>query len=348
MARVSINIVTWNGMRFLPEALESIEKQTFQDFNVVIVDNGSTDGTVNYIKENYPQVTMIRNVQNLGFAHGHNQAMRLATAKWPSNELSDHYVLVTNQDILLKPDFLENLISEADKFPEVASFGGKLYKAFFSRAEDDFEETIKSDVLDSTGLTIYKSRRVVDRGAGETDQQQYDDEREVFGISGAILLLRASALQSIRYRDEFFDGDFFCYKEDIDLAWRLRLAGWGSRFVPSAIAHHYRGAYSPERSTWLKTIKARRQRSQLVNFRSFVNHYFVLIKNDYFRNILIHLPWFLFYELKKGIYSIIFEPRTLLRGKMHILKNFSLMMRKRKFVITKARVNAKEMRKFFK
>jgi len=344
MARVSINIVTWNAMRFLPEALESIEKQTFGDFNIIIVDNGSTDGTVQYIREYYPQITLIRNVKNLGFAHGHNQAMRLAIAKWPAEELDNRFVLVTNQDILLKEDFLENLIAEAEKQKQAGSFGGKLYKAFFSQGEDGFEETIKSDILDSTGLLVYKSRRVVDRGAGETDQKQYDEARDIFGVSGAIPMYRASALQSVRFRDEFFDDDFFCYKEDIDLAWRLRLAGWHSRYVPEAMAHHYRGAYSPEKSSWLKTVMARRKRSHLVNFRSFVNHYFVLIKNEYFSNLLVHLPWFVLYELKKNIYTFFFEPKTYWQGKVHVIKNLSLMMKKRKFNFSKARVGAKEMR----
>jgi len=348
MARISINIVTWNGLRFLPEALETIYNQTYKDFNIIIVDNGSTDGTVEYVKNNFPDITMLRNVRNLGFAHGHNQAIRMALNRWSEEEMKDHFVLVTNQDILLNPDFLENIVKEADEHTGAASFGGKLFKAFTNASDDEMNENVKSDILDSTGLKIFRSRRVVDRGAGERDQGQYDNERDVFGISGAILLLRASALADVRYGDEFFDADFFSYKEDVDLAWRLRLRGWESRYVPEAVAYHYRGAYSPMRSSWYDTLKSRRKRSRLVNFYSFTNHYFLFIKNCYFKNCLIHLPWIFFYEFKKLLFTFFLEPWTFWPGLRRILLNFSKMTKKRKYNLSRARTMAGEMRKWLR
>jgi len=347
MARVSINIVSWNGMKFLPEALETIFNQTYKDFQVVIVDNGSTDGTVDYIRNNYPQVALIRNVKNLGFAHGHNQAIRMAMAKWPAEELNERFILVTNQDILFQPDFLEHILRDAEAHPAAASFTGKLFKAYFNQTEDGFDEVVRSDTLDSTGLVIKKSHRVYDRGAGENDQKQYDNERDIFGASGAILLLRGSALAEMRYGDEFFDEDFFLYKEDIDLAWRLRLAGWKSRYVPEARAYHYRGAYSPARSGWLTTIMNRRRRSALVNFYSFVNHYFLYIKNERASTILRYLPWIFFYELKKNLYTLIFEPKIYFGGYARFFSLMPKMLRKRRHILAKAKATPGEIRRWF-
>jgi len=334
-------------MKFLPEALETIFNQTFKDFQVVIVDNGSTDGTVDYIRNNFSKIALIRNVKNLGFAHGHNQAIRMAMAKWPTEQLNEHFVLVTNQDILLKPEFLENILRDAEAHPQAASFSGKLYKAYYKQSEDGFDETIRSDTLDSTGLVVKKSRRVYDRGAGEIDERQYDSERDVFGNSGAILLLRASALAQIRYGDEFFDEDFFSYKEDVDLAWRLRHGGWGSRYVPEACAYHYRGAYSPVKSGWLTTILSRRRRSSLINFYSFVNHYLVYLKNESISSILSHLPWIFFYELKKNLYTLFFEPRTYFGGYRRVFKLAPKMFRKRRYVLHGAKASQGEIKRWF-
>jgi len=87
--RVSVNIVAWNGMKFIPELLESIFAQTFVDFSVLIVDNGSSDGAEAYVREHFPQVAFLRNARNLGFAPAHNQAIRYAIEHWNENDLSD-------------------------------------------------------------------------------------------------------------------------------------------------------------------------------------------------------------------------------------------------------------------
>ncbi|MDD4995362.1 MAG: glycosyltransferase family 2 protein [Patescibacteria group bacterium] len=336
MARISINIVTWNGMRYLPEALESISNQTFQDIEIVIIDNGSTDGTVEYIRDNFTGITLLRNMRNLGFAHGHNQGIRLVLNRWQNQDLENSFILVTNQDIILRKDFLEKMISVAETAPRAASFGGKLFKAFFATAEDNIEDSIKSDTLDSTGLRCFRSHRFVDRGAGERDQGQYDAEREVFGVSGAIMMLRASALASVRYKDEFFDENYFAYKEDVDLAWRLRLAGWGSLYVPEAIAHHYRGAYSAERAGWMETWRSRKSRSMIVKLNSYVNHYLTIIKNAHIRNIILRLPWIIAYELKKNIYLFFLEPRVFWKGLFKLSVKLPDALRKRKFILSRA------------
>lgn len=309
---VSINIVAWNGMQFIPDLLESIYAQTYGDFSVLMVDNGSSDRVEAFVRERYPQVVLLRNARNLGFAPAHNQAIRYAVEHWGDEDLSDRFVLVTNQDAIFSPTFLEEIVRAARANPEIGSFQGKLLRAFTENPQDEaLKETVRSERIDSTGLLPRRDRTVSDRGAGEMDTGQYDQFTDIFGPTGALALYRASALQDARYRDEFFDQDFFSYKEDADLAWRLRQLGWGSRYVPEAVAHHYRGMYGKERMGWLERIRNRRGKSPIRNWYSTRNHVLLLVKNLGFWNGLLALPWILWFELRRFAYVLLFEPRTL-------------------------------------
>lgn len=125
--------------------MESIDAQTFQDFTVRIVDNGSDDGTVEYLTEKRPDLMLIRNVKNHGFAAAHNQVMRFALDRWGESEHEDRYVLCCNQYVILTPDFLENLVADADSHPRVGAFSGKLLRAYGENLNDDaLRETVKS------------------------------------------------------------------------------------------------------------------------------------------------------------------------------------------------------------
>ena len=164
--RVSINIVTWNSMEFLPDLLESIYSQSYTDFAVLVIDNGSSDGLENFLREKYPKVTLLRNARNLGFAQAHNQGIRYALDHWGKNLLEENFVLVTNPDVIFTPTFLENLMLEAGQHKDVGSFCGKLFRAFGENLSDEvLKETVHSDVIDSTGLRAKKNRTFADRGA---------------------------------------------------------------------------------------------------------------------------------------------------------------------------------------
>src|SRR3989338_6029367 len=171
---ISVNIVAWNSMRYLPDLFRSLFAQTFRDFSVLVIDNGSDDGIEPWLQANYPTVTFIRNARNLGFAPAHNQGIRYALDHWKGEDLSQCFVLVTNPDIIFSPDYLERLMADAATHPEAASFGGKLLRAFGENLQDEvLQETVKSDVFDSTGLAASRARAFGDRGAGEGDKGQY-------------------------------------------------------------------------------------------------------------------------------------------------------------------------------
>jgi GT2 family glycosyltransferase len=347
MPRVAVNIVTWNSMKFLPEALESIFGQSWSDFVVLIIDNGSTDGTTEYVRQNYPQAGILRNTRNLGFCRAHNQGLAHARAHLkPSG--GDPLVLVTNPDVILEPDFLRNLVSEIDRWPSAGSAGGRILKAR-EENEDGLRQVIKTDRIDTVGVLPFRSCRFADRGSGQTDRNdRYRQPEEIFGVSGCTALYRLKALTDAAYKDStVFDEDFFAYKEDVDLAWRLRLLGWKSVYAPDAVAYHFRTAAGGERPSPWQVIKGRRGRSKMVNQLSARNHRLMLFKNLSVRNWLIQLPFIFGYGLQKGLYSLLFEPRTFW-VRLSAWGKLPRMWGKRRQTFRRAKATSKEIRRWFR
>lgn len=310
--KVSIHIVAWNSMDFIPELLKSIFAQTYADFNVLIVDNASDDGLEPFVRAHYPQAMILRNARNLGFATAHNQAVRYAIDHWGKDVLDDRYVLVTNPDVILSPTFLENLMKGVAEEPTAGSYQGKLLLAFRENMQDEaLAETVCSERIDSTGLRMHRDRTFSDRGAGELDTSQYDQARDIFGPTGALALYRASALDAVKLGDECFDVDFFAYKEDVDLAWRLRHAGYASRYVPEAVAYHHRGMFGNEKMGWRERIRNRKAKSPTRNWYSTRNHVLLLAKNEPFWSGVLASPFILWFELRRLAYVVLFEPFSL-------------------------------------
>ena len=319
-------------MRFLPDLFKSLSNQTFLDFNILVIDNGSTDGVEAYIREHYPEITILRNARNLGFTGAHNQGIRYALEHWEPSSYHDNFVLVTNPDLILPSNFIKTLMLDVPSHPTVGAFGGKLRRAFGENLTDEaLQETIQSDLIDSTGLRAHKNRTFTDRGAGEMDKGQYDESRDVFGISGALVLYRASALNDIRFEDEFFDEDFFAYKEDVDLAFRLRLAGFKSFYLPEAVAYHDRSVKGPRDLSDRAVRKSRSRKDKMVKAYSYKNHLLMLFKNEFKRN-LIRFGWpICWYEFKKLAFIFLFEQSTI-RGLKMFLKQKKKNKLKRKYI----------------
>lgn len=338
MKKVSINLVTWNSLKFLPQCLASIFQQNYKDFSLLIIDNGSNDGTIKFLEKEYPHIAFLKNSRNLGFSKAHNQGIKFAIEK------GFDYVLVINPDIILTQNCLENLVQTMESDLRIAGVGPKLFKVQTGNVE--LKESIKTKIIDSCGLKILRSRKVVERGAKEMDEGQYNKKEEVFGISGALVLYRSKTLNDIKINDEYFDEDFFAYKEDIDLAWRLRLKGWKNLYQPKAIAYHYRTATIKETAGLIETIKNRREKSKIVNYFSYKNHLLLLVKNEFIFNFLLHLPFILFYEFKKFIYLLFFETKTLKAFKQ-FLKELPSALKKRRLIMKDRKIGFKEIRKWF-
>lgn len=223
---VSIIISNWNGLRFLEKCIASLFAQTYRNFEIIIVDNGSTDDSVKFIKDNYRQVLLLENKSNLGFAVANNQGIRVAKGS---------YIVFLNNDTEADKDWLRSLVKKAESAPEyVGMWACKILSLH--------EPTI----IDSVGgLLISRCGIAKGRGRNEKDKKQYDKEEEVFIPSACAAMYRKETLDDIG----FFDEDFFAYCEDTDLGLRARLAGWKTQSVADAIVyHHYSGttgSYSP-------------------------------------------------------------------------------------------------------
>lgn len=262
MARVLVSLVTHNESRDAERLLPTLFSQTFRDFTVVAVDNRSEDGTRASLAaaQKLAPVPMeiVASRENLGFTGGHNVGVSKAV------ERGAEWVLVLNADVVLAPDYLETLLADAARPGRewVGSMTGKILRA-------EGPELTPTQVVDTVGIRMTRSGRHFDVGAGEPDTGRWDRPAEVFGVSGCVALYRVAALQDVRISTGFFDEDFFVYREDVDLAWRLRGRGWTARCVPSALGWHRRRNL-PER---------RREMSVLANLHSVKNRFLLRVNN---------------------------------------------------------------------
>ena len=341
--RVYVHILTWNDRRYLPDLFESLEAQTHKDLIVRVIDNGSNDGSVEYLQEHFPRSIVGRNTRNQGFAGGHNQLFRYT---FDHHDGEPAAIMLVNADMILDSDAAERLVKTLTNDETLAAAAPKIYRAFGEHVGDEvLEQTVKSDILDSTGLRVHKGWRMTERGAGEIDQGQYDKHNDVFGPSGAMAMLRMEALRDISLEGEWFDGDFFAYREDCDLAWRLRRAGWATRFVPSAKAYHYRGMYGAEKQSLRDRLRNRRNQSSFFASLSTRNQICTLLKNLPLTDAFIYAPWLTVHEGGRALYGTLFEPQT--RKKLLTMgPMLRKMMKKRKLLRAKDRTHRKELRAY--
>jgi len=222
---VSVVIPNLNGRDMLACCLRSLERQTFKDFEVIIVDNGSTDGSVEMVRSGFPWLeTVIENESNMGFAKASNQGIEAAVGD---------LIALLNNDTETHPGWLADLVRAAEANPDAGMFASKTLL---------FD---KRDTIDTAGHLIYRDGLNRGRGRLEKDLGQYDDKTDVFFPSGAAALYRRKMFDEIG----LFDEHHFAYGDDIDIGIRGRLAGWGCVFVPGAVVYHMysatTGKYSP-------------------------------------------------------------------------------------------------------
>lgn len=334
--KLAVSLVTSNAEKYLPFCLKSVFSQTFKDFTLLVIDNGSNDATVGFLKENYPPVRMVEHRQNIGFAQAHNQAI-----SWTASD----YLCLLNQDTILEPDYFSKIIEFLDNHPAVGAATGKILQW-------DYLNNQKTNIVDTLGLKIFKSHRVVDIGQGKAEPKDLNQPKEIFGVSGCISVYRRSALEAIKLKslaghEEYFDELYFSYKEDIDLAWRLRLAGFSAYLVPLAVAYHDRTIKVADDLSHKSIIISRRKKDKLVKIYSYKNHLQTLFKNEFLINFLKYFFPIFWYEFKKLFYIIIFEQSTL-RGTRLFFNQCKYIRQKRKYIIKNIRkVKAKEIASWF-
>lgn len=282
--KVTAQIVTYNSQQDILKCLESICNQTYKNIEIIVINNKSTDKTVDLIINKYRDIKLIRNKENIGFCKAHNIGFRKGTGE---------YIMVLNPDVILDKHFIENVVDKMEKDSKIGLISGKIL-----RMKPDFSLT---NIIDSTGIVMPRNRRAYDRGQGEEDKRQYDNETDIFGACGAAAVYRREMLEDIKIDNEYFDENFFAYKEDVDLSWRAKKLGWKCKYVPTAIAYHKRG--------WKE--KNRKEIPTFLRVHSIKNRYLMLIKNETFVSFIQNSPHIILFDIGIFLYCIFKESKTL-------------------------------------
>lgn len=246
MKKVSVIVVNWNGAKYLRRCIDHVIMQRYKDIEIIVVDNGSTDNSLEEIKK-YRQIKLIKNKKNEGFSRSQNLGI---------SESKGEYILPLNFDVFITADFISQMVSAIESKKDVGSVSGRLIKSF------------DNTLIDSTGI-IMKNLFPADRGENEKESRKYIRKELIFGASGAAPLYKKQMLEDIKTNGEYFDEDFGSYVEDVDLAWRAQLKGWKCLYNPKAVAFHERGVTRKGDDEMLKKY-------EIIGHR---NRYLMIFKN---------------------------------------------------------------------
>jgi len=233
----AVILVSYNGAAYLARCLESLRAQTYRDFDVILIDNASSDDTLAVARveaHGLPRVTIVPLQQNTGFAGGNSLALQYVSRE-------TRFVVLLNTDAFPEPEWLGRLVAAADQDPRVGLTVGKILDAADPSRIDSC-----GDVLNLFGAPCSRGRGL--------PSDCFNNDEDVFGGCAAALLIRASALRELGY---LFDESLFTYNEDVDLAYRVQTRGYRCRYVADAVVHHLRSAASPGREAWRHAISRR-------------------------------------------------------------------------------------------
>ncbi len=349
MKKVSIVIANYNGYKLLKSCLLSLRNQTYSNFTIIVVDNGSTDDSVRLLATDFPEVSCIVNKNNVGFAKANNQAIVVAL-KDP--EVS--FVSTLNNDTEVDSKWLAGMVEVMEKDARVGVVASKIL------------QMNNREYFDSAGdFLSKKGTRIYGRGQGERDSGQYQLVEEIFTATAAAALFRREALESVRIKDEFFDGDFVSYVEDIDLCVRIRLLGWKCVYTPKAVVFHVGSATSTAVLS-VKKIQLGRRNMILMSIKNFPIYFVIKIVWSYISP---------FYKLQKyiqrlwnreGVFSnkklkevdirFVQYQRLSIFSKVYIhlvtlwwvLKFLPRMLLKRRYIVGSRRVDRAEINRWFR
>lgn len=307
---VSVIVLNWNGGRLVERCVAAVYEQTYGPVELIIVDNGSSDGSLKRLQDLYPRAKYILNEQNLGFSRAVNQGIQSAGGE---------YILPLNLDVIMTNDFVEKMVSTIESGERVGSVSGKLLR---------FREDEGTDIIDSTGHVICRNRYVLNRGDGEEDAGQYDTAEPVFGTCGAAPLYKRRMLDDIAVNGEVFDEDFFIMLEDIDVDWRARLRGWDCLYNPKAVARHVRSASGVSKNRVLQR-------------HYYKNRFLLMMKNDLVRDQLAAVLTIGVMNVMLTVDILFTAPVAMVQGWWDIVVLGPRMWRKRRTVIKRRTADVK-------
>lgn len=319
---VSVTIVTYNSGRFIKRCLESVLAQKYLSKEVIVVDNASTDGTVDILEQFEDRCQIVYNDENVGFAAAQNQAIALAAGDW---------ILTLNPDVLLLPGFIQALVNAGHIHSRIGSVCGKLLTI---RASFDIPD---KPLVDSTGIYFTPMLRHLDRGSQQVDNGHFLKYEYVFGATAAAALYRREMIEHVSMAGEFFDPDFFVYREDADVAWRAQLLGWRCIYTPHARGYHVRKVLPGNR----------RALPPIINMHSVKNRFLMRIKNMtgdlYWRN-------FVSITVRDALVigCCVLREHTSLKAFWYLARNWKRIWLKRQAIMERRRVNDQYMASWFR
>lgn len=292
---LSVIVVTCRAGNYLFSCLESLKRQSYPAFEIIVIDNSLNSNPIPEIRKYYPGIKLYSSPENLFYCGALNKGINIS---------GGDFVLCLNDDVILDNAFIERAISAFNIDAKIGMVSGKVLRS-------------DGKTIDSTGLFLNCFRAAKERGYGHKDNGRYEKEQCVFGVTGAAAFYRRKMLEDIKIDSDYFDTDFRFFYEDLDTAWRAQNSGWRAYYVPGAIAYHARGG-SARGVSGIDKPYARRYLRDGLHADLIKNRYLTLIKNESFSSFLLHLPFILLYDFLAYGYVLIFRPRLIKK----ILLNF--------------------------
>lgn len=308
---VSAAILNWNGGDLVVECLRSLLRQTHPIEDRIVVDNASTDGSLERLKAEDPGLTIVSNSRNLGFAAAANQAVAATKGSW---------ILLANLDVEFEPDYVARLVEAGEREPMIGSVTGKLLRP---------RTNGKAAIVDSTGHILYRNGWAANRGEGLPDSGQWESPEEVFGVTAAAPLYRIKMLREVMEGPARpFDERFFAYIEDVDLDWRMRWLGWKAWYEP-AVAWHHRSATGARRSPFI--------------LRHILKNRLLLVAdNDLWPQGLLRLPGVAAFTVLTAVQFGLESPSAPL-GVVDSIRHLPESLRRRRFLRARRRVASRDI-----
>jgi GT2 family glycosyltransferase len=303
--KVAVVILNWNGKGFLQKFLPSVIDFNASFSEIIVADNASTDDSVAFLEKHYPQVRIIVNAENGGFAKGYNDALQRVDA--------EYYVLL-NSDVEVTPGWITSVISLMDTDPAIAACQPKI-KAFHNKNLFEYAGAA-GGFIDKYGYPFCRGRIFK---SAEEDKGQYDDVREIFWATGACMFVRAACFHKVNG----FDADFFAHMEEIDLCWRLKNLGYKIMYCPDSVVYHVGGG----------TLNKTSPRKTYLNFR---NNLSLITKNHPPGFFVLKLLWRMVLDGVAGVNYLASGEfshfRAILKAHFSFYRSFSVTMKKRRLL----------------
>jgi GT2 family glycosyltransferase len=293
--QLAIGVLSYgkSTLKYLPYFFDSLDAQTRKDFSFLVFDNTEIENNENseYIKKRYPSIEIARTGENIGFARAYNILFDKAI------EAQAEYFLALNLDMILEPDAIERLVASMESDLRIGSASPKVFRW-------DFESQEKTKLIDTFGIVMKPGMRFFNLGQNQNDLGQFDSQ-EILGPSGCAAIYRLSALKKVKDEYGYFDERMFMYKEDCDLAFRMKLAGFKSKLVRGSVVYHDRTAKGRGDSDILTALN-RKNKSRIVKAWSLANQ-LLIFKKHWKRQDFLNKLSIVIYSIKMIAYSAIFE-----------------------------------------